>query len=469
MFIKSIKNIDSNLNQLNNNIIKVLKSGLMGFVLLSLSNSIDLQSKEIKSNNVEYIKEYNIKITGDLEVDGKVIKQEIFKNIIDESLKNNLLVEKLKYIIINDATTNVISLENKMIFTKYIAEPKNPNLYLEAKNKLIELINNHNLNSPKVLKIMDKELNKADDNLSMINETNELTIYINKLYNLSDVVANENYNLKDVINVLKENNILSKKTLLMFNDYQNIDKIYDNKKLEYFYKTNVLKFNDNMFDRTKISIAKEEILFELYNKIKLDLNNTIIEKQTLFDNSGRKFNFLQDEIKILKTFNEDFNTPIKSILSKEKIAITNLITKINDFDYKNGIELKLIKLPESNLKDTSIDKDFLKSIFVTNETIKSLSELPTLAKSFYAIGNLTELKRIESQIFELNNKDKKEQLKLVYETNVMNLIDYINQTYQNDFNKDYKENIGNDILNLKINDLLEIEQKGTIEVDLHTR
>lgn len=427
VFIRKTEEKD---NKFYDNVSKYVKAGMIGITMLALGATSNVNAQDIvkPQTTPTYIQDYSPKMTDDLLENKKIVSQELFKQNFDNAffengLSGTLLIDQLKSLILNDKD-NYISKENKLLFSKYISNPNDSKLYLESKNKLINIIEEHNKNSQDVLKIDNNMLNDLKntwDNVSLINktpnlkETNDvITNFKNKNYDKYNMIEENNYFEIEMLNIASSS-LCSEKTKEIVSQYRDIESKYYENRSEMF-------FDANSEQSLKIEKLYQESLNLVYSSVQKDLSNSIKDRTDIYNNTGRVHSFLKDDITKLEKIKSELIKPSTKLIMDEKEEFVNMTNNINT-SFKDINKDKLIK---------DDDKLFKKFDMVLFELNSRLSELNSIRNDSDLLKEIKDLLTLKDEItYGKNNSSEK---LLDYENRMTNLIEWIDYKYANEFN-----------------------------------
>lgn len=419
-----------------------------------IKNNQDLIKSDLaillKLNNVNVPKNYDLKhsnviITGDLIEDTKNTNAELFADSINDGIFLNgfeqpLLTDILKNAIIKDIT-NSIKIEDKELFANYILnkEKYTEKEYLNVKNKFIDILEKHN-NEFKDFKVDEnyiKELKSVDFDKTNLTKAEDI---ISNLKNIDFSKKDINsIDFENSLNDLSNTNLISEKTKEIIDNYQEVKKHRDN-----FLNDNSLESknildsdNEDINKYNKINNLYNESLKLVYNSVQQDLLNGIRDRQALYDNTGRKFKFLEEDIKKIDYIKNAFINPETKLLLDEKELFENKVNGLNNMskEYKDldGFFSKINNEKKLNIEEQTMSNisytlyNFREDLFGLNEILNDkvlfdeIKDLNTLNKNIKENNNLT-----KDEIHEMSND---------LQNRILNLLDWINYKYNVEFNE----------------------------------
>lgn len=466
MFIDKTKEQDSINSKYYTNLINTMKAGMIGTTMLALGATSNVNAQDIvkPQTTPTYIQDYSPKMTDDLLENKKIVSQELFKQnfenaFFDAGLSGTLLVDQLKHLILNDKD-NYIKNEDKLLFSKYISNPNDSKLYLESKNKLTNIIEEHNKNSQDVLKIDSVMLNDFKnnyDNVALINKATKTNDIITNLKNKNyheDFVSVRNDDFHKEMLSIAYSNIGSEKTQEIVNQYRDIEDKYYQNKSEMF-------FDGNSEQSLKIEKLYQESLNLIYSSVQKDLSDGIKTRTDLYNNTGRIHSFLKDDITKLEKIKNELIKPSTKLILDEKEEFVNMTNNINT-SFKNINKDKSIK---------DDDKLFKKFDMVLFELNSRLSELNTITNDSDLLKEIKDLSTLNDEI--LYGKNISNDKSLDYENRMTNLIEWIDYKYANEFNpkliEELKSSNNQQLIKEKTikifinsDDIFDIQNTGTI-------
>lgn len=370
-FEKEIKNMDDKIlkinNEINNSHFRIKLENINSSLEISDYNS-QIQKKEyelveIKKNNKEELDHLNLELK----------KCELKKVEIEDDTKVIFLQEKIKSTFNKDEVKNFeIELE-EIINNKYIDILINDNKVEKIKSKITDLEDdNINLYEQEIkkLKKVRNEIDKSKKN----NEILEKRKSIKKITEDKKIISEH---LKELKNVSKALNL----------KYQNKDKIFSKKKLEFVNSNQKLLDEINNLNNT-IQDFKKYIEILKTNFFNLKNNNKIIIDilQNNIDDYKSNSDIIFPELNKFGSFMQDILVEIKSY-----------ILDIKQFRYYENLIYELCDL--TNNCDENINS-FVKNIkeynFINNLNIKPINH-------HKKINDL--IQEYEKEFFELENSN----------------------------------------------------------------
>lgn len=460
-FLNKSENKNNKFNENISNMLSGLAKGTMTTLVLSqLLYSTLVASDNISSQNLSTNKtQSSLNLNNENFMANKINKlngKEAFAKSVNETLlmyglsNDVLLSDKLKNVILNDKT-NYIDPTIKEEFNKYIVnkEQYSKEDYLKVKNSFIKLVEDHNKANPEFL-IEEgiADMNDPEfDNINLSNKEDYITSIKNRSWVENGKLNDNDYELE--ISKLNDANILSKTTLEILESYkaltQNQMGIFDFGNVD-FSKTIDEKRLDDVAKYNKMNSLYIENLDLLYISTINDINNKIKDLKSFDETSGKKYNFIAEEIKTLQDLKNSLITPSQKLLLDEKSNIEFLAKDINsriksgaefhknfekDFDQKNGSTFDL---------NRSAIHTFLNNLEI--QMYNNNAGLKELTSDKEILNKINTALKLNDNYLENDNKEK---IKIV----INSLLDDISEKYNNSFNEKLGDIKGVSKMNIK--------------------
>ena len=449
--VNLINNLSSNIRICN----KKYKSSLINIAnlidfsnnkLIEIKNKLESINDNIISKEIDNIYLININIITEVKLldDNQKIFFDEAKDIFN-NLKINHKIKIKEYQKLFDSIQNIQSYKNnrseskkeKQNYINCFYTFNNLSLNKNNKNKKIYSNNNYNkkeirgkslpneiktnINDLKYFKINLNNNNNRTRNLSnlVFNETSPTYNNRNNSYNMTNSFNNSNINTNN--NKSFNNTCVLQNNIFSFKDDNNsllINKNYKNSDLNdiFFFAENIMEFFNKMNDLQKSIINKKPNItqqkrdFEIFKKQLIQYTTNIISQKDKIKNKNNDISkFLNDNKKFENNININNNIlntkNNKYQLEKLKIIQTENFALINSNKINNNYEEKIINLTKNN-------KDLNEEIIKTKEENNILK---TNITNFFNLINNNILKETEN--FNLNQKELKEQLNLYFNKN----------------------------------------------------
>ena len=464
------KNIQSKVNKYikyekNNNIILKNKKEIFEKNKEFIENSFDDEKNKINNSINLYLTQMNdfIEKYNNHELDKKDLKQ-----INDEQIKNIINYNKIKLLNFESKKIHLDRLKKIFLRKKLLKDEANLKLKVNYR-KLIAYSGNK------------KSFNKSKSSKNIINKNNLNVLYSNKsfCYNKNQTVnlllnqITNNNSEKNLLNKLKNINLIIKNNIPNFEDYHKLiklkliekqkikNKVYKNilknnileyddsyNNLEEYNNKNILNENKNL-NNTKIQI-KEKIKKFIENFL---LNQYYLNKNNIKQNKSsevKKYNIpirnkFIDEYSIKNNFNNDIENINKKIGKNifNKILFQNTIEKyLYDENYKKYLEndkykniINIYRNREKNLNYNQ--KKIIKNIQKTNDSnlnVDSKSTISTERREIILDNNSSKINKNYS-----NEKLKYSRNKMFNNIYILNSMKNKAIKYKYDFFEDKKQ------------------------------
>ena len=468
---------------------KILKSKYLNYDIILNFN----QKKYNKNNNTiinEIFNEFNcLKFILSLILE-KFDNFEKIYYLIDSNIKNiinkniNCYILKTIYIIFyNYLKELIISFsERKDIlyyYSLFISLCKTNNIYLEKRNKILDLTEKDEKEFKDKLKI-NLKYNNLLFNIDYTNEfkIEEKSINSRKLKNLYILLNNEQFSkvflkfyIEFINNIKSENDVIDRIIEINKNGINNL-KNYSNSlnHIFGFENNSVLNYNNNFEENFKTNLfyriinslstkkdeitelnkfsefsnynynnifldrQKEEFVKYKKNKIKIPIQTFSKKKNNLYNQIIHKNNN-KNKLKIIK-----YPFDIKKNIKILKNTILNLFLKIIKeklfYIINSNININFYKIKKDKIENLNYNKNFVyEKELKINNYIKKIN-IKKINKN-----NIKEKKKLKSSFKELNNKINKYEIKNIFidRCNVINnKIDIINKKKENLQNDNFK-------------------------------
>ena len=406
------KNIQSKVNKYikyekNDNLILKNKKEIFEKNKEFIENSFDDEKNKINNSINLYLTQMNdfVEKYNNHELDKKDLKQ-----INDEQIKNIINYNKIKLLNFESKKIHLDRLKKIFLRKKLLKDEANLKLKVNY-GKLIAYSGNK------------KSFNKSKSSYNIINKNNLNFLYSNKsfCYNKNQTVnlllnqITNNNSEKNMLNKLKNINLIIKNNIPNFEDYHKLiklklkekqkikNKVYKNilknnileyddsyNNLEEYNNKNILNENKNL-NNTKIQIKekiKKFIENFLLNQYYLNKNNIKQNKSSEIKNYNIPIrNKFIDEYSIKNNFNNDIENINKKIGKNifNKILFQNTIEKyLYDENYKKYLEndkykniINIYRNREKNLNYNQ--KKIIKNIQKTNESNLNVDSKSTIS------------------------------------------------------------------------------------------
>ena len=400
----NLKAEESTLNFLQEEIIKKIDKKNIEKIFINIKNDIEVINhlqikKDIKEiNEIFFNFEKNLK-EKEVETNSQINNQNEIIKEIENGLVNKINKENFNY--------KLKSLEKMILNNKNLQ--KNINKVLEGNEKKIERLNKKQKNDNELLK---EKMKKIKNYLNSQNEKfNELTKTNFSLK--SDLNKNLNTSIKELENILLNNNNNLEKTFNNFKSEINIinEKIKENeenyiKKKKYnLFQKEIKKLIKNKTDKKEI----EKSFFELNELFEIKINE-------ILKISNLKINNVEKEIKfdIKKKINyREIDEITKNFINKEENVKSQkiILTTIQDFEKRiNNFEKKILKINKEQKIDTLKDK-LEKSLKKIEEKIILKISKKDLKKKMLKKANTEDINKILINL-QKNLKEKVERLEI---------------------------------------------------------
>ena len=368
--------------------------------------------------NIEYLKERNLKLENNLKVlekdeERNSIKKEEIEKSLNELISSINDIRRKK-----DNNINNYNLENKEI--------------LEIRNKIEILKNNISSNvylNSNVRKILDNpKLSGIIDalmNLVKTNEKYQKCLDVVSLSNKNFLIATDEYSIKEAINYLKYNN-LGRATFLPLNII----------KPKYVDKETLLKIQN---ESSYLGILTDFLEYNVnYKNIILNQYGNILVVDNL-ENGNRISKLIDNKYRIVT-------------LNGEVIHVGGSVTGGSLSDIKSSSSLEnSIKELENNLNNKL---DNLKHLNSNIETLDS--EINDIDRNIYSMR--TELIKVIEE--KNNNKNKQQEIKKELDNNILELKSLQGDEHLEELDKEYYDkSLKCDLLEKEINSLNEEKNK----------
>ena len=464
------KNIQSKVNKYikyekNNNIILKNKKEIFEKNKEFIENSFDDEKNKINNSINLYLTQMNdfIEKYNNHELDKKDLKQ-----INDEQIKNIINYNKIKLLNFESRKIHLDRLKKIFLRKKLLKDEANLKLKVNYR-KLIAYSGNK------------KSFNKSKSSKNIINKNNLNVLYSNKsfCYNKNQTVnlllnqITNNNSEKNLLNKLKNINLIIKNDIPNFEDYHKLiklkliekqkikNKVYKNilknnileyddsyNNLEEYNNKNILNENKNL-NNTKIQI-KEKIKKFIENFL---LNQYYLNKNNIKQNKSSEIkkcnipirNKFIDEYSIKNNFNNDIENINKKIGKNifNKILFQNTIEKyLYDENYKKYLEndkykniINIYRNREKNLNYNQ--KKIIKNIQKTNESnlnVDSKSTISTERREIILDNNSSKINKNYN-----NEKLKYSRNKMLNNIYILNSMKNKAIKYKYDFFEDKKQ------------------------------
>ena len=464
------KNIQSKVNKYikyekNNNIILKNKKEIFEKNKEFIENSFDDEKNKINNSINLYLTQMNdfVEKYNNHELDKKDLKQ-----INDEQIKNIINYNKIKLLNFESKKIHLDRLKKIFLRKKLLKDEANLKLKVNYR-KLIAYSGNK------------KSFNKSKSSKNIINKNNLNVLYSNKsfCYNKNQTVnlllnqITNNNSEKNLLNKLKNINLIIKNDIPNFEDYHKLIKLkliekqkIKNKVYKNILKNNILKYDDSYnnleeynnknilnenknLNNTKIQIKekiKKFIENFLLNQYYLNKNNIKQNKSSEIKNYNIPIrNKFIDEYSIKNNFNNDIENINKKIGKNifNKILFQNTIEKyLYDENYKKYLEndkykniINIYRNREKNLNYNQ--KKIIKNIQKTNESnlnVDSKSTISTERREIILDNNSSKINKNYS-----NEKLKYSRNKMLNNIYILNSMKNKAIKYKYDFFEDKKQ------------------------------
>lgn len=462
-FKNNLNNFLSEYDNLSNQISKkVMMTSLLALPLSMQLNATDLikANKDLvksdlavllKLNNINVPKNYDLKhsnviITGDTIEDTKKINAELFTNNVNNSMFLNgfdkeLLSDIMKNLILNDKT-EIISLNDKELFANYILNKDNVSKdeYFNIKNKFINILEQHNesFKEFEIDKRFIEELkSKEFDELNLSKELDVISSLKNIDFSKKEINM---YDFEKELDALEKVDFISEKTQEIIRNHKSVEthkKDFLNE--SWFSENNIFdNNNENIEKYKKINDLYKESLGLVFNSVQKDLGNNIKDMSLLYDDSGRKFKFLENDISKMEYIKNSLMNPESKILLDEKDDFENIVNRLNDVSNSSKLFLEPTDLTLEQKTMRNIDM----TLFYLKENLINLNEIVKDKDLFNEIKDLYDLNQ-NLKGNENLTKDEIHNLNGDLQNRMANVLDWINYKYNVEFNDTLKSKIPN--------------------------